>query len=335
MKKAYYILTMIISALAIILFGFITMLSSDEALLLMTSAILMGMAIGCFILSVYGLKKDGYIPGIILQKAGVLIAGFGAIVVLISLFSENDVFPGVNFGIAGIGAGLMLFGVGGVLVKDKKDAQKSVNGWNVYKEALLAKMPFLSKTLRAGVKSDAIKAAETQMGIIFPEALKKLYLTNDGDDGKALCGMICGFHFLSLEALRSEWRSLKTIADNPELNNRGQFSSDPVGCVRKCYADAKWIPICTDGSGNFIGIDLDPDLSGTAGQVINFGRDEYNKTVLAGDLNAFFERLMRFVNSNDFYIDDYDGEEVIMFRKNGGEECAHLTDYLKDAFSVQ
>jgi cell wall assembly regulator SMI1 len=335
MKKAYYILTIIISAMAIILFGFITMLSSDEALLLMTSAILMGMAIGCFILSVYGLKKDCYIPGIILQKAGVLIAGFGAIVVLISLFSENDVFRGVIFGIAGIGAGLMLFGVGGVLVKDKKDAQKSVNGWNVYKEALLAKMPFLSKTLRAGVKVDAIKSAETEMGIVFPEALKKLYLTNDGDDGKALCGMICGFHFLSLEALRSEWRSLKTIADNPELNNRGQFSSDPVGCVRKCYADAKWIPIFTDGSGNFIGIDLDPDMNGTAGQVINFGRDEYNKTVLAGDLNAFFERITRFVNSNDFYIDEYDGEQVIMFRKSSGEECAHLTDYLKSVSSVQ
>ena len=336
MKKVYYILTIILSVLIIILFAVVSATSTDDIPAACMGLIITLMAVGFLLLSVLGLKKDIYIPGIMLKKAGVFAIGIGLMFLEAGLFHKEYLLQGISLFalIAGV-AGVTFFILGNNLIRKKNEKAKSENVWITYKEVMFAKMPSLSRTLRSGVTVDDIRAAETEMGITFPEALKKLYMTNNGDDGKALCGMICGFHFLSLEALLSEWRSLKNIAENPEINNRGQFSSDPVGYIRKCYADVKWIPVCTDGSGNFIGIDLDPDLNGTAGQVINFGRDEFNKTVLAGDLNAFFERLSRFINSNDFYIDDYDGEEVIMFRKNGGEECAHLTDYLKDAFSVQ
>ncbi|MCR4792227.1 MAG: SMI1/KNR4 family protein [Lachnospiraceae bacterium] len=336
MKKVYYILTGILSVFCLLLFSLVTFTSSDDIQIAITSRILVGMSIGCLVLSALGLKRDSHIPGVILEKAGVLVAGFGVIAIVVEAFSGDDLLQGILLGTILIAAGIVLFIVGIIVVRSRSKKVKAevtvnnviLNEWNTYKETLFAKMPSLKDSLRAGVTADAIGAAEAELGITFPDLLKQLYMTNDGDNGEMLCGTICGFHFMNLVSLRSEWRSLKNIADNPQLNYSGQYSSVPEGYIRRCYASAKWIPFCTDGSGNFIGIDLDPEVNGSAGQIINFGRDERVKAVLATDLNAFFARLAVFVNSGDFYTDEYDGEEVIMFRGKNGEECAHLTEYL-------
>lgn len=41
-----------------------------------------------------------------------------------------------------------------------------------------------------------------------------------------------------------------------------------------------------------VGVDLDPGEQGTVGQIINFGRDEDNKLVLAPNLAAFIPRYL-------------------------------------------
>ena len=47
----------------------------------------------------------------------------------------------------------------------------------------------------------------------------------------------------------------------------------------------KWLPFCSDDGGNFIGIDLDPDVNGTVGQVINFGKPFHAKYDREHDLS--------------------------------------------------
>jgi cell wall assembly regulator SMI1 len=75
--------------------------------------------------------------------------------------------------------------------------------------------------------------------------------------------------------------------------------SCPAGWVREEYSHPGWVPLLTDGLGNYIGVDLDPpatrkpsigpgdsaasawgSLAGRPGQVIAFGRDIDCKTVL-------------------------------------------------------
>lgn len=202
------------------------------------------------------------------------------------------------------------------------------HAWNVYKEALFGKMPALRETLLPGASEAALAAAEQEIGVSFPTAFRELYLANDGDTHEALCGVILGFHFLTLDTLLSEWRSWKDLADQPEHNRAEFFSSEPEGHIQRRYADRKWIPFCTDDGGNFIGIDLDPDVNGIKGQVINFGRDEQNKAVLGTDINAFLERLTRIIRSDHFVIEDYDDEDVICFRSEENDGHYHLTEYL-------
>lgn len=209
------------------------------------------------------------------------------------------------------------------------------HAWKAYKEELIGRLPFLRETLNPGVSAADIAAAEQAIGVSFPESLKALYLDSNGDSEEAACGMIMGFHFLTLEQVVSECQHWSGMAQDKDLNDAGSFSSKPEGCIKCRYADPKWIPICADGGGNFLGVDLDPDVNGKSGQVINFGRDEHEKAVLAEDLDSFFERLVRIINSPDFFIGDFEGEEVVCLCTDDVEESKFLTDYLKSEDSVK
>ena len=65
------------------------------------------------------------------------------------------------------------------------------------------------------------------------------------------------------------------------------------------------------------------------------GRDEKEVTVLAESLGALFERFTRIVCSEDFYIGDYDGKDVILLGTDDVDEGSYLTDYLKSENSVK
>ena len=68
------------------------------------------------------------------------------------------------------------------------------------------------------------------------------------------------------------------------------------------YASPGWIPFASDSGGNCLGIDLDPGPTGTRGQVINFGRDEDEKFVLAPSMNEFLEWFADQLESGNFLI---------------------------------
>jgi len=77
-----------------------------------------------------------------------------------------------------------------------------------------------------------------------------------------------------------------------DFDNEIDFTSTPKSAIQKKYFHYKWLPIFSDYGGNYIGIDLDPDLKGTKGQVINFGRDEQDMFVLAENLENLFDRIL-------------------------------------------
>ena len=312
MKKIYYILTIILSGLVMALFVILAAASLSELTVALFSLIIAGIAAGFMIMSILGLKNDSAIPGVILEKIGILLAGFSLAVLMVGITKLQYILQALLIFVPFCAVGAFCFKKGIDVIKKKSDkAEVPIENkeWNTYVEKLYEKMPSLRGNLRVGASADDIKAAETELGVQFPDELKGLYLTNDGDDAGAVCGMMLGFHVLSLESMRSEWR--------------------------RSYAGTKWIPIASDGGGNFIGVDLGPDGDGTIGHVINFGRDEEGKTVLAENLGSFFERFTRIVCSEDFYIGEYDGEEVILLGTDDIEEGSYLTDYLKSADSVK
>lgn len=86
---------------------------------------------------------------------------------------------------------------------------------------------------------------------------------------------------------------------NYDFDNEILFTSTPENTIKKKYSNHKWIPIFSDHGGNYIGIDLDPDVQGKKGQIINFGRDEEDKFVIADDLEQFFDFIINELAKNE------------------------------------
>lgn len=58
------------------------------------------------------------------------------------------------------------------------------------------------------------------------------------------------------------------------------MASIPPQWVKSEYTCRGWLPLISDRSGNYVGVDLDPGPSGTWGQIIIFGRDFDRKCVV-------------------------------------------------------
>jgi cell wall assembly regulator SMI1 len=185
-----------------------------------------------------------------------------------------------------------------------------------------------NKYLSEGATDEEIKKVEEIMGFRLPKELAELYKCNNGNINShdaRLLGAILGLHFISLEELVKNWKQWCKILDDDELNSYA--ISTPKKAIKLLYAHKYWIPFAADGGGNHIGIDLDPDVNGCVGQVINFGRDDDKKYVLANNLGEFLELMINVVKSKDFKI-VYDRKQPPAFEFVNNDKPKFPTDYL-------
>ncbi|WP_411349958.1 SMI1/KNR4 family protein [Paenibacillus sp. WLX2291] len=158
-----------------------------------------------------------------------------------------------------------------------------------------------------------IAQVEQAMNITFPDEWKQLYHTHNGES-RSGPGLFFGLQFLSLNEMLSEWKIWSDLeSDYQEL---GDHYSIPSGWVKEQYINRKWIPFCHDGGGNHLGIDLDPDENGVVGQVINFGRDEETKFVIAHNLGEFIHFMRNTVREGNYTVEQEDGMGYWMYGRN-------------------
>ncbi|WP_231348257.1 SMI1/KNR4 family protein, partial [Bacillus mycoides] len=152
--------------------------------------------------------------------------------------------------------------------------------------------------------------------------LRMLYLTHNGEV-KSGPGLFFGLPFLSLDEVLNEWRVWKRIEEE-EFLNFDAFSI-PAKCIKETYVNYKWIPISKDYGGNNIGIDVDPDEKGEMGQVINFGRDEEVKYVMANRISDFLLFILQTLKDKNFTIHQ---EEDYLYWSYGANNNIHFLDAL-------
>lgn len=94
------------------------------------------------------------------------------------------------------------------------------------------------------------------------------------------------------------------------LDEAENFTCYPKGAIQRTYFHLRWVPIIQDHGGNYIGVDLEPGPSGDHGQIIVFGRDEYDMFVLADDWKGFLDLILGLIESqpevllNDSHLHD-------------------------------
>ncbi len=118
-------------------------------------------------------------------------------------------------------------------------------------------------------------------------------MIHNGQDG---CGILFGSQMLSVAEIMQEWRGWREVEADGMNESCAEFmKSSPEGVVKPMYTNARWIPLTRDGGGNHMGLDFDPDVGGTHGQMIAFGADEDTKHLLAPTFAMFAEKAVEWL----------------------------------------
>lgn len=160
--------------------------------------------------------------------------------------------------------------------------------WNRIRSWLSAEYPELGDTLNYGILPQDFANIEMQFGFSLPQVIRESYLVVDGQEPESSAGcsegLFFGLHLLPLDEVLEEWRFWREVDDDPNTGAHPQLrefmQSMPPGWIRKEYSQRGWIPLISDKTGNYVGIDLNPGEGGSVGQVIIFGRDFDTKVVL-------------------------------------------------------
>ena len=162
---------------------------------------------------------------------------------------------------------------------------------------------------------------EKNMNVQFNNELK-IWFRLIGNAKFGIDGFLAGMEIYSADEMFEEWKSWREFDGDKNLNNSIYYSSSPEGAVRCRYTNPKWIPLAHDYCSNYIGVDLDPDINGKVGQIIDFGRDENNKKVIANSIKEYLKLLIKYQDEMMISEDD-NGDYYI------NEEEIHAIDWLK------
>ena len=191
------------------------------------------------------------------------------------------------------------------------------------------------------------------MSVTFPEELRELYLRHNGQNEElasallngeqlnetnihllqVIPGLFYGLDFLPLKKMISEWESWASYLEGLDISpdDMNEFSrSHRPGFVKPVYINTKWIPV-TSGPDH-LGLDFDPGPKGTMCQVINYGRDEDVKYVIASSFGEFLDWYVEQLEAGNYLIEEWQGSGTGKVFQIKTTENKHFLDAIKELF---
>ena len=180
--------------------------------------------------------------------------------------------------------------------------------WNRLENCLKRQAPTLAGNLAPGAKAKAIKTFEKAIGQALPDDLRQSLLIHHGQrpgpDGQVR-PVIASIRLMSLQESFDQRNAWRNLDEDDDLQDPENFTSTPRKAIQLRYSSEEWIALAVPYSSNYLGVDLKPGPKGFLGQVINFGRDEDDKFVLAWSWAWFLHDLvMELAQGNFREIDD-------------------------------
>jgi len=178
--------------------------------------------------------------------------------------------------------------------------------WQQLTEALARVDPRIVDDLYPAADDAAIERLRAGLRFPLPAELEALYRANNGEgrlgfDHESAVELFwvsepahvhgrVGYYFMPIDGIDGvivDFRSVTTPYEEADWE-------DHHGPVRP--ASDRWIPFAKDFGGNFLCIDLDPDVGGTPGQVIELVFDESRRKVVSSSLEQFLASLLSHVS---------------------------------------
>lgn len=212
--------------------------------------------------------------------------------------------------------------------------------WRRLEAWLEKEYPEMLADLNPGCSQEQLIDVEKEIGVQLPESVKSFYLIHDGQKSEDYQGIFYDVAFLPLDRMVRERRTWCEIIDSyGEEGMRAEFDEFQVSLmpdkVKAMYANKKWIPFAVIWDNCYLGLDFDPEVNGKVGQVINFGREEEQKTVIADSFEAFIDWYINELERGNYLI-GYEDESNYFIPKElhsrffGG--VTHLLGYVANRF---
>ncbi len=131
---------------------------------------------------------------------------------------------------------------------------------------------------------------------------------------------------MSLKEIERESRLFESVYES----DCEHISSFEEGKIKEEYFNPKWLPIAQDYGGNFLAIDLDPDIKGKVGQIINCGRDEDELHVVSDSFQDFLQLIIEQLEKKNCIVTSTTEGKSIVWKDN-----AHVLDDLVDVIGYK
>ena len=180
--------------------------------------------------------------------------------------------------------------------------------WDRIEQWLRENAPDTLEALGRGASVAALAAFEKKTGLKLPPAVAASFRRHDGGDEG--CGLFpaletdeMAYSPMSLSRAASEWRSSSRFARSypPEA----EFDVDR-GIRAECW-NAGWIPIATNGGGDYHCVDLSPAPGGKVGQVIEWRHETDERRLVAPSWEARLKELADGLESGRYVNDESRG----------------------------
>jgi cell wall assembly regulator SMI1 len=143
--------------------------------------------------------------------------------------------------------------------------------------------PDILDTLEPGATEKMIQDFEQRTGLKLPPDLRASYRRHDGADESDLFPALerdeMGYSLLTLSQAFRDWRLHAKRNKGGPGNAPDDFDCDRG--VRREYWNDGWIPVATNGGGDYHCVDLGPAPGGTAGQVIEWRHETNERRLVA------------------------------------------------------
>ncbi len=205
--------------------------------------------------------------------------------------------------------------------------------WREYAAWLAEHLPHGAARLNPPADEAAIADLERLIGHELPEPVKAGWRLHDGQRCEDDFGAALGFWWQPVAEVAREWNSWREIR---EENDEEFFESldasqqsYPRQAIKRQYSSPGWIPLLRwPFDGDYVGLDVDPGPEGTPGQVINFGRDQENKFVIADNFAVLLAWIVqeakagrvKFIDGDEPELEHEDGILVNALEEASGTE---------------
>ena len=176
--------------------------------------------------------------------------------------------------------------------------------WNKFEVWLSENWPEGLAGLNPPATDQQIADLEKSLGVVLPKDYVTCLKIHNGQS-QEIGGLFDGSEFLSTDEILAQWSVWKELLDSGEFAG---INSDPATGVRNDWWNARWIPFTHNGGGDHLCLDLDPEASGSPGQVIMMWHDSSERELVALNFGTWFKLYAKGVFSGEFvYSDDYGG----------------------------